>query len=249
MVESRPCNEAELRACLRWARKSNHKDQEQKILAQLQKVRSMAPKAKAKAKASAKPKATKKTAAILKEQVKKVTAKNLKALGKETMVDRISRVIKENLPEDADDPAAMAEAVAKVKASLTTLDISKIHGQYNTAKARSPELAEEASQAKGRLDKGKLALAWFIREKAGGSVWASVTNRMQAQQTMMKTEKWLPELQMKTFFGEDEFNAHLNSGRVSWRECSTPGVYEYMDNQNYESNKKFKKEKGKRPGA
>ncbi len=117
---------------------------------------------------------------------------------------------------------------------------------FKTAQKNDLQLQEDAKDStKSRLDKGKLALGWFIKEKAGaGEIWASVTNRMQASQEMEKKEKWKPESEMIRHFGQDEFNAHLNSGRMSWRECAkTPGVYEYMDIHDFESKKRFQKSK------
>ena len=45
-----------------------------------------------------------------------------------------------------------------------------------------------------------------------------------------KSEKWETEKQMLDRFSEAEFEAHLNSGRVLWREDPlTKGAYEYKD--------------------
>ena len=45
-----------------------------------------------------------------------------------------------------------------------------------------------------------------------------------------KMEKRKSELKMMEEFGEDEFYAHLQNGRIEWRKNPwTPGVYNYRD--------------------
>lgn len=47
-----------------------------------------------------------------------------------------------------------------------------------------------------------------------------------------KNEKWISKKEMPQRFDEEEFDLHLQSGRLAWRQSPhTPGVWEYQDTQ------------------
>ena len=81
-------------------------------------------------------------------------------------------------------------------------------------------------------------------------VKSSVPQFMQVKETMSqghsldKREIWESETQMLERFGEQEFGAHLESGRVKWRdEPWTDGVYNYCDKGNITKTIKVNKER------
>ena len=64
--------------------------------------------------------------------------------------------------------------------------------------------------------------------------FCNTSESVQAESKLTYREKWMSEKEAMEKFGDD-LDHHLGSGRVSWRECSrTWGVYEYLDNEDYE---------------
>jgi hypothetical protein len=186
----------------------------------------MAPKAAMKAAMKAAPasasssKAVPTSKAMEAKGVKKdgLTKKSLSKLGSESLQDKLKRAVQDtSTPEDA--------AVA-FKSSLSKLEHSKIWGQHKTYLKNNPsEVPADAS----KKDKGIAAALWYI-QSSKGSKFMNVSHTLGGSVTVKKSDKWLSEKAMLDLFGQQDFEAHVASGRIIWRECPmTRGTYEYKD--------------------
>ena len=90
-----------------------------------------------------------------------------------------------------------------------------------------------------KKEKGYLTALFLMRQEA--PKFCNTSESVQAESKLTYREKWMSEKEAMEKFGDD-LDHHLGSGRVSWRECSrTWGVYEYLDNEDYEKTTTGKK--------
>ncbi len=191
---------------------------------------------KAKPKAKAKAKHTKPTTV---SQLKaKAKAEEETETGKSELKEKIAILV----AECSEKNMTPQEVLAKIKGKLSKLESSKVWGMHNTACKNSKEVAEQAAAVDGKKDKGNLALAWYIDKKAGGNVYSQLTVSSSAEQRLTKTETWKPRKYWVDQFGQEEFDQHVASGRLIWRECRrTRGIYEYQDTEDFTIHKSAKK--------
>ena len=96
---------------------------------------------------------------------------------------------------------------------------------------------------RGKLEKGFAAALWLLKKSSAGSRFLHVKEEVAGSTSWNKREKWSSKKLLK-IWEEDEFEAHLASGRIRWRESPTTwGVWEYSDTQDLEKN--FKVSKGR----
>ena len=171
------------------------------------------------------PKKVKKDA--IKRPAAHLKATDLAALGQVSLKEKVSRLL-----ANADPSLTAEEKLNAVKSELTKLEISKIWGQRKTAAQNGDQVAKGVDEAAGKVEKGKLALAWFIEKKTGVKAFSQLVVTSSALQRVEKREQWRSRKSCVEEFGEDEFEQHLNSGRFLWRECiKTRGVFEYQDSE------------------
>ena len=174
---------------------------------------------KAVMKAAASSKASAKSAPKAKGVKKdRLTKQQLNALGTESLADKVKRAVAETeTPE---------EAALALKASLTKVEHSKIWGQHNTHLKNNPDAVEAADGSK--KDKGLSAALWFIQQK--GNKFLNLSHKISGTVAVKRLDKWCSMKEMVDRFGKDDFDAHVNSGRIIWREDPiTRGTYEYKD--------------------
>ena len=156
--------------------------------------------------------------------VLKPTKKNLKKLGREaSLVEKVQALAKgANTAE---------EAVSQVQDGLSKLDKSKLWSQHQTHMNNNPE-AKEQQEKLGKKAKGAQATLWFLRDKV--PQFANFSENREEATTLKKVDKWLSEKEALSKWTETELEAHCQSGRVQYRECtSTWRVWEYRDNQDF----------------
>ena len=83
-----------------------------------------------------------------------------------------------------------------------------------------------------KKEKGMKAAEWLMRTAA--KKYLHVTREVAAQESLEKDNTWKSEKQMLDQFDWQELQAHLASGRVTWRhDPHTPSVYQCKDLQSY----------------
>jgi len=77
-----------------------------------------------------------------------------------------------------------------------------------------------------KKEKGLKAAAWLMQ--VAGKKYLHVSKEVSATESLKKGNKWESEKQMLDKFDWDEFQAHIGSGRVTYREDPhTPGVWKW----------------------
>ena len=116
----------------------------------------------------------------------------------------------------------------RAKLEFSVKDLAAAHSRLKTEHKHDPSAAE-AYGGMSRKERGVEALSLlFTKDKFSST--RSLTGRISADHEVTKKERWISEKEMKTKFYDDEFDAHVASGRIQWREDEfTPGMYRYYD--------------------
>ena len=192
------------------------------------------PKGKAKAKAKPLPKGKAKAKAKAKAGVKKdplpkgkseasgskaLNKKNLEALGQLSLKERIKKI--------TEGAETAEEAVELLKQTLTPAEKQSAWGKMKTKARNDPEEEERLSKM-SKKEIGMHATLSLLKEKA--PTFMSSKQELQTGVSLTKGEEWQSEKQMREKFSQEEFGAHLASGRIRWRDDPwTAGYYQYQD--------------------
>ena len=157
---------------------------------------------------------------------------NLKKLGEMNLKEKVLKVTQENDDENA--------AAAELQKQLTPAEKSRAWGKHQTYLCQKGNEEEKETFEKGsKKEKGYLTALFLMRQEA--PKFCTTSESVQAESKLTYREKWMSEKEAMEKFGDD-LEHHIASGRVSWRECSrTWGVYEYLDNEDYEKTTTGKK--------
>ena len=164
----------------------------------------------------------------------KLTRTSLEKLGTLSLKDKVQAAA-----DGAEDPDA---AAVVLHGSLTKLERSKLWSKHQIAlKAGSPE-EKGAYNNLSKREKGLAAAAYFLEKE--GRQWLSGSKSVGVAEKLKQLEVWESEMQMLGKWSEKELEAHIASGRISWRECpGTRDVYEYRDNHNFQKEKTHHRKK------
>jgi len=158
-----------------------------------------------------------------KAEKSKMTNKALKNLGNFTLDDKVQKAM-------ADNEGNPTAAASDLKASLTKLEHSKLWGQHQTFLKNHPEEAAKQEE-ESKASKGLACALWYIQNK--GQKFINLTQKVGGQVAVKRMDEWQSEKQMIDRFGQTDFQSHLASGRVIWREDPiTRGTWEYKDQHN-----------------
>ena len=129
--------------------------------------------------------------------------------------------------------------VAEVNSVLTGDEQRKLIGRFQTQAAKPTEAGEKLKKAHDEaagdnMSKRMVVNAWVLDPNVGEK-FGKMVQAVSCTQQVTKREKWLTQLQVNALWTEDEQQAHIDSGRLSWRETSTKGVYEFMGAQDMET--------------
>eukprot|EP00438_Fugacium_kawagutii_P016161 Skav224595 [mRNA] locus=scaffold2684:237171:238178:- [translate_table: standard] len=114
-------------------------------------------------------------------------------------------------------------------------------------KDMSPE-EQEKHAALAKKDKG-VAAAAYILEKTGKQ-YMSALKKVKTQEVVKQQDTWKSELEMLAKWTKEELEAHIQSGRIHWRECpGTWGVYEYKDTQDVSRELSWKRQQEYQEGT
>ena len=164
----------------------------------------------------------------------KLNRTNLKKLGKMSLDEKIKQATEE--AESTED-----QAIA-LKSMLSKDEHSKVWGKYKTHLDKHP-LEKGEVDALPKKEKGLKAAQWLMERE--GTKYVHMKQSVGAKQTIHKGEVWESQKAMVDRFGEDELEAHMWSGRVTYRQDPhTPGVWQYQDTQNWSSS--FEVQRGKK---
>lgn len=157
-----------------------------------------------------------------KSQKKKPTKKTLEQMGEVSLKERVEMATKGS--------ATAEEACQKLRDSMTEKEKQSAWGKHQTFLKANPDEKEKNEQL-SKKDKGLAATLWLLKKE--NPTFISVVSKVSTSQTLTKGEVWESEKTMLDRFGKDEFQIHLNSGRIRWREDQwSEGVFNYYDQGN-----------------
>ena len=162
---------------------------------------------------------------------KSLTKKKLEKLGKMSLREKVEKVVEES--------ETLEEAAVVLKENLDKGEHSRIWSRHQTHLKKNPEEAK-AQEDLGKKEKGLASVLWFVTTQ--NNKFLSVKTSHTAEETLTKGEVWESELQMGKRFSDLEFQAHLQSGRIKWRNDPwTAGVFNYCDQGDQRKEVKVKK--------
>ena len=158
-------------------------------------------------------------------KVKKLSLKkgHLEKLGKMTLAQKVQKA--------AEGCETAQEAATNLRGMLTKEEHSKVWSKHNVALKKKPAKEQKAFDSLTTGEKGMEAAMYMV--KASVPQFMQVKESVGQDQTLDKREEWQSEKELIAKFGEDEFERHVQSGRLQWREDPwTWGVYNYKDKGN-----------------
>ena len=155
----------------------------------------------------------------------KLNKANLEKLGKMTLDDKIEAAAKtEGTEEDK------AEALKK---SLSKEEHSQVWSKHQTHLKNNP-LEKGEMEGLSKKEKGLKAAQWLLQ--TSGRKYLHVRREVEAKEAMTQKKRWASEKEMLDRFDWEEFQMHIASGRIVWREDpATRNVWQYKDTQDYET--------------
>ena len=149
-----------------------------------------------------------------------LTKGRLKKIGKLSLKEKVAMATEDN--------DTLEEAAVDLKSTLDKGEHSRIWSKHNTHLKNHTEEKENFSGL-SKKEKGISALVWFLKNEPG-SKFLNVQVSVENSETLTKGEQWKSERAMLKEFTPEEFQAHLASGRIMWRNDPwTHGVYNYCD--------------------
>lgn len=165
-----------------------------------------------------------KTLAAKKRAKNALNQANLEKLGAMTLDDKVKAAT-----EQGQD---LEEAAQILKDSLTKGEHSKLWGKHSTYLANNP-LEKGKMENLSKKEKGLKAAQWLL--ETSGKKYLHVAQGVKATESMARRNRWESEKQMLDRFSWEEFEAHISSGRVQYRQDPyTPGVWQYKDTQDWD---------------
>ena len=189
--------------------------------------------------ASSKAKA-KKSAALTKsstgKKVRKGTLKKnqLSKLGKMTLAQKIAKA--------AENAETSEEAAVNLRSMMNKSEHSRVWSKHHCALKGKSSKEKKAFDKLSKNEKGLEAAVYMI--KAAVPRFMHVRENVSQTSSLDKREKWQSEAKMIEEHGLEDFQRHIQSGRIVWREDPwTPGVYNYQDKGDITKYSKIKKER------
>lgn len=127
--------------------------------------------------------------------------------------------------EHAEDPH---EAAENLKQMMDKSDHSKAWSKHNVFMKGQTAKERKEFEKKSKGEKGKEVALYMIKNNCPKFMhWKE---SLIQNQTLAKREQWKAEKEMRQLHGDEEFDAHVASGRFEYREDPwTYGVYNCRD--------------------
>ena len=154
------------------------------------------------------------------QRTMKLKRANLAKLGKLTLAEKVQKA-----SENAENPD---EAAANLRDMMNKSDHSKAWSKHNIHMKSKTAKEKKDFDKKSKGEKGQEVALYLVRTNVPRFMhWKESLSHVQ---TLAKREQWKSEVELVAQFGKDEFDAHVASGRIEWREDPfTWGVFNYRD--------------------
>ena len=139
--------------------------------------------------------------------------------------------------EEADTPE---EAATELRKMLGKQEHTRVWSKYQTALKGKPKEEQDDFQNKSKHEKGFEAALALVKTEV--PKFFHYNESMEHATSLAKREKWVSEKKMLELHGEDDFWAHMESGRIIYRaDPLTPNVWNYQDTGDFEKKNHVKK--------
>ena len=129
-----------------------------------------------------------------------------------------------------------------IKKDLTNNELAAVHSQFKTFRKNNAD-EDEAYKQGNKTDKGNAAVNWYLSKITNNRFSASSAS-IGTNLAASKTERWISQKQAMDVFGQEDLEAHVQSGRLAWRESPlSKGVWEYFDHHDIQTQKILTKTK------
>lgn len=146
---------------------------------------------------------------------------DFQSAGPLSLTEKVKKVV------DEGEDLTAEELALRLRGQMSKKDKSIAWGQYNTYLKHNPE-EKKKYEAMSSLEKGNVQALWFLRKSS--PKFCSFKMHISGTDQIKRDDTWKSQREMVDRFGEDEFKAHVESGRLLWREDPfTRGVYQYRD--------------------
>ena len=148
-----------------------------------------------------------------------LTKAKLAQLGKLSLKEKVEKITEEAETKE--------EAAQVLKEAISPNERGQIWSKHQIALKTDQEAQKEHSEM-NKTQKGLASLLWFVENQSKKNY--NATAQFGTKQTLIKGDTWKSEKQMLEDFGLEEFQLHVQSGRIQWRnDPYTEGVYNYKD--------------------
>ena len=157
--------------------------------------------------------------------------------------NRLAKLGKMSLKEKIDAAAAAAEtpeeAAETLKKTMTDQEKQSAWGKHQTFLRNNQEEADKNAEL-SKKEKGQSVAMWLL--KTHKPKFMQLQSTVENNNTLTKGEVWESEKEMLNRFSQDEFDAHIASGRIKWRyDPWSEGVGNYYDQGNIKKEWKVSK--------
>ena len=170
------------------------------------------------------------------KKVKKTFLKKeqLEKLSKMTLAQKVAKAT-----EHAD---TAEEAAQNLKGMLNKSERSRVWSKYNVMMNKKTTKEKKAYEKLSKTEKGMHAALQLVKSTA--PKFTQTKESIGQQSTLDQREEWKSDAKMLQDFGPEDFQQHLDSGRIIWRAHPwTSGVYNYRDKVDIVKHTKVKKTK------
>ena len=148
-----------------------------------------------------------------------MTKAKLAQLGKLSLKEKVEKIAEESETKE--------EAAQVLKEAISPNERGQIWSKHNIALKTDKEAQKEHNEM-NKTQKGLASLLWFVENQS--KKFYNATAQFGTKHTLIKGDHWKSEKQMLEDFGPEEFQMHVQSGKIQWRnDPYTEGVYNYKD--------------------
>lgn len=141
-----------------------------------------------------------------------------------------------------EDSLSAQEKLKLMQENLSSKDWNALNGRVQTARAKNEALDQAAREV--RKPDYRTLVGSYILDPTMSDVYQSLTMKVSSSQKVSKKEKWVSWTKLCQEWSEEEISLHLDSGRITAKECpDTPGVWVYCDQNNVKVEKELNRSK------
>lgn len=138
--------------------------------------------------------------------------------------------LKEKIDAAVETAETAEEAADTLKKTMTEQEKQSAWGKHQTYLKNNKDEADKNAEL-SKKEKGQSVAIWLLQTHK--PKFMQLQSTVENNSTLKKGEVWESEKEMSNRFSQEEFDAHLQSGRIKWRyDPWSEGVCNYYDQGN-----------------